>query len=152
MLRPRALEVPEGEGWGVIHVVEADDGYDEPAEPKTGKRTVPAPPVLVQFLRTWTDEQRSRPDDLLFRTDVAGGLHNQTGVARSSGQPTLSQPRLSPYDCRHACATTWLAGGAVGEWKAARSQCRDLVAHYVGALAGDDNLANRRIEAALGHD
>jgi integrase len=50
MLRPRALTLPNPPGlgeWGEIDVVEADDGYDEPADPKTGPRTVPIPPILV---------------------------------------------------------------------------------------------------------
>jgi hypothetical protein len=34
MLRPRALDLPET-GWGLIRVTEADDGMDEPVEPKT---------------------------------------------------------------------------------------------------------------------
>jgi hypothetical protein len=44
MLRPRALDLPET-GWGLIRVTEADDGMDEPVEPKTGHRVVPIPPV-----------------------------------------------------------------------------------------------------------
>ena len=153
MLRPRALELPEGQGWGVIHVVEADDGYDEPAEPKTGKRTVPAPPLLVQLLRTWIVEQQLRPDDLLFRTG-SGRRPTQSNWSRAllRATKTLNQPRLSPYDCRHACATTWLAAGVpLGEVaKRLGHSVETLVAHYVGALAGDDLVANQRIEAALG--
>jgi integrase len=37
-LRPRALHLP-ADGWGRIDVVEADDGWDEPAEPKMGERS-----------------------------------------------------------------------------------------------------------------
>lgn len=67
MLRPRALHLP-AEGWGRIDVVEADDGWDEPAEPKTGDRTVPIPPKLVELLQSWVTEHELGPDDLLFRT------------------------------------------------------------------------------------
>ena len=55
MLRPRALHLPD-DGWGSIAVVEADDGWDEPVEPKTGNRTVPIPPRLVELLRSWITE------------------------------------------------------------------------------------------------
>lgn len=153
MLRPRALELPEGDGWGVVNVVEADDGYDEPAEPKTGERTVPAPPVLVQLVRSSMVEQRSRPDGLLFRTR-SGRRPTQSNWSRAlqRATKTLNQPRLSPYDCRHACATTWLAAVVpLGEVaKRLGHSVETLVAHYVGALAGDDLVANQRIEAALG--
>ena len=42
MLRPAVLYLPET-GWGHIDVIEADDGYDEPVEPKEGERRVPIP-------------------------------------------------------------------------------------------------------------
>jgi integrase len=42
MLRVGALELPP-EGWGRIHVVEADISFDQPGEPKTGPRVVPIP-------------------------------------------------------------------------------------------------------------
>ncbi|MEZ5412069.1 MAG: tyrosine-type recombinase/integrase [Acidimicrobiales bacterium] len=152
MLRPRALELPDHEGWGVIHVVEADDGYDEPAEPKTGARSVPAPPVLVQLLGSWVAELRPEPSDLLFRTRN-GKRPTQSNWSRALKRATeaAGYPALSPYDCRHACATTWLAAGVpLGEVaKRLGHSVETLVAHYVGALAGDDLVANQRIEAAL---
>ncbi|MEM7342501.1 MAG: hypothetical protein AAF467_27935 [Actinomycetota bacterium] len=41
MLRPRHLHLPKEAGrWGRIDVVDADDGYDHPADPKTGPRPV----------------------------------------------------------------------------------------------------------------
>ena len=59
---------------------------------------------------------------------------------------------MSPYDCRHACATTWLGAGVpLGE--AARRlghSVETLVTFYVGALQGDDLVANDRIDACLG--
>jgi integrase len=55
------------------------------------------------------------------------------------------------YDCRHAAATTWLrAGVPLGEVaKRMGHSVETLVSTYVGALAGDEALANERIEAAL---
>ena len=56
------------------------------------------------------------------------------------------------YDCRHAAATTWLrAGVPLGEVaKRMGHSVETLVSTYVGALAGDEELANDRIDAALG--
>ena len=55
------------------------------------------------------------------------------------------------YDCRHAAATTWLrAGVPLGEVaKRMGHSVETLVSTYVGALSGDESLANERIEAAL---
>ncbi len=152
MLRPRALELPEGGGWGVIHVLEADDGYDEPAEPKTGERAVPAAPVLVELLRDWLAVREIEPDELLFRTST-GRRPLQSNWRRALRRATgaVGHSPLSPYDCRHACATTWLAAGVpLGEVaKRLGHSVETLVAHYVGALTGDDLVANQRIEAVL---
>ena len=49
MLRRRALRLPMT-GWGRVDVREADVAFDEPGEPKTGPRSVPIPPQLVQTL------------------------------------------------------------------------------------------------------
>lgn len=55
------------------------------------------------------------------------------------------------YDCRHAAATTWLrAGVPLGEVAARLGHSVEtLVSTYVGAISGDDQMANERIEAAL---
>lgn len=55
------------------------------------------------------------------------------------------------YDCRHAAATTWLrAGVPLGEVaKRMGHSVETLVSKYVGALGGDEGLANERIELAL---
>lgn len=56
------------------------------------------------------------------------------------------------YDCRHATATTWLrAGVPLGEVaKRMGHSVETLVSTYVGALDGDEKLANERIQAVLG--
>ncbi len=151
MLRPRALDLPD-EGWGRISVVEADDGYDEPAEPKTGPRQVPILPVLVSTLRSRIDELGAGPDQLLFRTQT-GRRPSQSNWNRALKRATESvgyRP-ISAYECRHACATTWLqAGVPLGEAALHLGHSVEtLVTHYVGALQGDDRLANERIEATL---
>ncbi|HEX8781646.1 MAG TPA: site-specific integrase, partial [Nocardioides sp.] len=81
MLRVRALDLPPT-GWGRISVTEADDGEDNGGEPKTGDRIVPIPPVLVDRLRSWTDDRALRRDDLLFRT-ARGTRPNQQNWNRA---------------------------------------------------------------------
>lgn len=151
MLRPRALELPDG-GWGRISVVEADDGYDEPAEPKTGPRQVPILPVLVSTLRVWISELDAAPDQLLFRTQT-GRRPSQANWNRAlkRAAESVGHRPISAYDCRHACATTWLQVGVPLGEAALRlgHSVETLVTYYVGALQGDDRLANDRIESAL---
>ena len=67
MLRVSALELPDN-GWGRIHVVEADVSFDEPGEPKTGPRIVPIPPVLAGMLSDWVASNGLSGSALLFRT------------------------------------------------------------------------------------
>jgi integrase len=152
MLRPRALTLP-ATGWGRLDVVEADISFDEPGEPKTGHRSVPIPPVLVDMLSTWEDERGLDPDDLLFRTRT-GGLPTRSNWSRA-WQRALRQTGQAPlrvYDCRHAAATTWLKAGApLGEVaRRLGHSVETLVTTYVGALAEDESLANSRIAEVLG--
>ena len=151
MLRPRALELPTA-GWGRVDVVEADISFDEPGEPKTGPRSVPIPPQLVTILRHWVDSEGIDLNSFLFRT-------------RNGNRPTASNwwrawqralrkidhEPLRIYDCRHAAATTWLqAGVPLGEVaRRLGHSVETLVSTYVGALVGDEEVANRRIEAVL---
>lgn len=96
-------------GWGRIDVVEADISFDEPGEPKTGARSVPIPPVLVDMLKSWVDERQLAIDALLFRTRT-GKLPQRSNWARAWQRALrqTGQSRLRVYDCRHAAATTWL--------------------------------------------
>lgn len=150
-LCPRHLELPE-EGWGVVHVREADTEEDGPGEPKTGPRDVPIPPVLVSILREWVEEGNLGPDDPLFRT--RGGLRPAAANWSRSLRRALrivGLPPLRVYDLRHAAATTWLRAGApLGEVARRLGHSGEtLVSVYVGALSGDEALANDRIDAAL---
>lgn len=154
MLRPRALDLPD-QGWGTIHVVEADDGWDEPAEPKTGYRPVPIPPELVTLLRAWIDDHRFGPDDLLFRTrNGKRPTQSNWGRALKRACCTASFGALTPYDCRHARATTWLGDG-VKLGTAARwlgHTVETLVSTYIGALQGDDAEARKLVDDAEAAD
>jgi integrase len=151
MLRRRSLHLP-GSGWGRIDVVEADVSFDEPGEPKTGERTVPIPPRLVEMLRSWADGHDLAPDELLFRTRT--GRRPTGSNWTRAWQRALRQVEHRPlrvYDCRHAAATTWLQAGApLGEVaRRLGHSVETLVSTYVGALPGDEQLANERIDAVL---
>ncbi len=56
------------------------------------------------------------------------------------------------YDCHHAAATTWLTAGVpLGEVaKRMGHSVETLVSTYVGALDGDETVANQRIDTVLG--
>ena len=150
MLRPRALTLPE-EGWGSVHVTEADVDWDVPGEPKTGEREAPLPPELVRWLAAWIEEHELGPDDLLFRTRT-GGRPTPSNWNRSIKRACrqLGRPPLWPYAWRHACATSMLRAGVplgeVARWLG--HSVETLVTVYVGALEGDDALAKQRLDAA----
>lgn len=152
MLRPRALELPS-DGWGRIHVTEADISFDESGEPKTGPRTVPIPPVLVAMLREWIDENGfDDPSVLLFRT--TGGNRpspSNWGRAWHRALASIGQEPLRVYDCRHAAATTWLRAGVPLAETARRlgHSVDTLVANYVGALDDEEHIGNARIDSLL---
>jgi integrase len=148
MLRPRALDLP-AEGWGVIDVREADIGFDEPGEPKTGQRSVLIPPALVEMLRSWIEEHELASDALLFRTRT-GRRPAATNWNRSLQRACarMGFPSMRVYDARHACATAWLGAGLplgeVARWLG--HSVETLVTVYVGALEGDDDQAKRKLE------
>jgi integrase len=149
MLRRSALELPIT-GWGRIEVREADNGFDEPGEPKTGPRSVPIQPHLVGALRRWVDDHGLAPADYLFRTRT--GKQPTASNWSRAWQRALREIGHGPlrvYDCRHATATTWLkAGVPLGEVaRRLGHSVETLVSTYVGALAGDETLANERIDA-----
>lgn len=152
MLRVRSLDLPDA-GWGRIWVTEADDGEDVPADPKTGKRDVPIPPVLVERLANWINDRDLRdPDALLFRT-TRGTRPNQQNWNRAwkLALAKVGHRPLRVYDCRHATATTWLrAGVPLGEVaRRLGHSVETLVANYVGALETDEEISNTKIDQAL---
>lgn len=151
MLRRHTLDLPT-QGWGRVEVIEADIDVDEPGEPKTGPRSVPIPPVLVQLLGRWVDEHDFAPDDLIFRTRK-GTMPTRSNWGRAWHR-ALERVGVAPlrvYDCRHAAGTTWLkAGVPLGEVASRLGHSVEtLVSTYVGALKGDEAVANARIDAVL---
>jgi integrase len=152
MLRRRSIVLPDEGLWGRIDVTEADIDFDVPGEPKTGARSVPIPPVLVEQLRSWLSEYAPAADDLLFRTrshSRPSGSNWSRSWRRALERTGHSGWRV--YDCRHAAATTWLASGApLGEVARRLGHTVDtLVTTYVGALTGDETITNDRIGAVL---
>lgn len=151
MLRAKALHLPE-KGWGRIDITEADISFDEAGEPKTGPRSVPIPRQLVETLTAWVDEHGYVGADLLFRTRT-GGRPSSSNWSRSLQRALreMDHPPMRIYDCRHAAATTWLrAGVPLGEVaKRMGHSVQTLVTTYVGALDGDEIVANDPIDTVL---
>ena len=151
MIRTSALTLPPA-GWGRIDVVEADIDFDLPGEPKTGPRSVPIPPVLVRTLNEWIATLDETERDRLFLTRN-GNRPTPSNWSRAWHRAlrSIDHPPLRVYDCRHAAATAWLeAGVPLGEAARRLGHSVDtLVSTYVGALSGDEEIANNRIEAFL---
>lgn len=139
---------------GRVDVTEADVSFDEPDKPKTGPRSVPIPRDLVELLQGWVDQGGLAGRDLLFRTR-AGGRPTSSNWSRSLRRALekIDHPSMRIYGCcRHAAATTWLSAGVpLGEVARRMGHSVEmLVSTYVGALDGDEALANKRIDAVLG--
>jgi integrase len=151
MLRPRALTLPN-EGWGCIAVTEADIGWDEPGDPKTGTRSTPIPPRLVELLGAWIAKHNVADDGLLFRTR-AGRRPSVSNWSRALGRACekVGHPRIRVYDFRHANATMMIKA-RVPLAEAARRlghSVETLVSTYIGAMDGDDAEANSLIDEIL---
>ncbi len=151
MLRCSALVLPD-DGWGALEVREADISFDESGEPKTGPRSVPIPPVLVEMLRARITDLDLAEGDLLFRTRT-GHRPTASNWARSWQRALreIGHPSLRVYDCRHAAAATWLRAGVPLAEVARRlgHSVEILVSTYVGVIEGDEKIANERIDAVL---
>ena len=99
-------------GWGTIRVEEADISFDQSGEPKTGKQSVPIPPVLITLLTSWIEEGDFRASDLLFRTRTGQRPSSSNwGRAWHRALRSIDHEPLRLYDCGHAAATTWLNAG-----------------------------------------
>jgi integrase len=166
----------DDQDWGELHLRGAtpdagsewtDDG--SPRERRQLKhraegdtRIVPTHPELTTILR-----------DHLANLDPADSGRLFAGV-RGGELPTITYRRAwikarqlaltpaeqasplarRPYDLRHACLSTWLNGGVyptqVAEW--AGHSVDVLLRIYAKCIAGQDELAKRRIDEALRQD
>ena len=121
---------------------------------------MPTAPQLTKLLRWHLKEFGTGPGSRLFWGVQGRELPSITyrrawDIARKAvlseaeyGSPLAKRP----YDLRHACVSTWLNGGVapaqVAEW-AGRSVAV-LLRVYAKCIDGQDQIAKRRIEDALG--
>ncbi|MGH3332855.1 MAG: tyrosine-type recombinase/integrase [Nocardioidaceae bacterium] len=134
-------------------------------------RLVPVHPELVAALRRHLEHFQTGVDGLLFVTRTARAgvpiappyvnpvsmstvyrAWQQARSAALSEREARSMLARRPYDLRHACLSTWLNAGVpparVAEW--AGHSVDVLLRVYAKCVDGDDQIAMRRIEAALG--
>jgi len=167
---------PDEEDWGELHLRSAtpdagsewtDDG--SPRETRQLKhraegdsRIVPTHPELTRLLRNHLAKFGTAPDGRLFGGVRGGELPTITyrrawtkarQVALTEAEQASPLARR-PYDLRHACLSTWLNGGVyptqVAEW--AGHSVDVLLRIYAKCVAGQDELAKRRISEALLQD
>lgn len=162
------------EQWGELHLRAArpdvgrqwtDDGSSRDRRGLKHRadgesRQVPCPPALTKLLREHIAEFGGEPTDPLFQGTQGRPLATITyrrvwdRARRSalSGEEYRSPLARRPYDLRHACLSTWLNGGVaptqVAEW--AGHSVEVLLRVYAKCLEGQDEIAKRRIVAALG--
>jgi integrase len=167
---------PEEQDWGELHLRGAtpdagsewtDDG--SPRERRQLKhraegdtRIVPIHPELTRLLRDHLASFGPGEDGRLFAGVRGGELPTITyrrawvkarQVALTPAEQASPLARR-PYDLRHACLSTWLNGGVyptqVAEW--AGHGVDVLLRIYAKCIAGQDELAKRRISEALRQD
>jgi hypothetical protein len=166
----------EGEDWGELHLRTAtpdagsewtDDGSSRERRQLKHRadgdsRVVPIHPELTRLLRQHLTEFGTGPDGRLFSGVRGGELPTITyrrawikarQVALTAAEQASPLARR-PYDLRHACLSTWLNGGVyptqVAEW--AGHGVDVLLRIYAKCIAGQDELAKRRISEALRQD
>jgi integrase len=113
----------------------------------------------VKILREHFALVTSEPDQLIFRGVQGRQLATITyrrlwaNARRAVFTDLEYQSPLArrPYDLRHACLSTWLNGGVpptqVAQW--AGHSVEVLLRVYAKCLEGQDDIAKRRILAAL---
>jgi integrase len=122
-------------------------------------RRVPVPPPLTRLLRSHLDRFGVGRDGRIISGVHRGELASVTyrRVWDWARREALTSAEYSSplarrvYDLRHACVSTWLNGGVppaqVAEW--AGHSVAVLLKVYAKCIAGQDELAKRRIEEAL---
>jgi integrase len=173
MLSKRDLQLPES-GWGELLLSETaptagaawtDSGArrDRRQLKQRGRgevRAVPCPPPLTELLHGHLAQFGTAADGRLFRSLTGGELAEST-VARVwskaraavlTAEEVASPMGRRPYDLRHACVSTWLAGGVpstqVAEW--AGHSVAVLHQIYAKVIAGQESASRERIERVLG--
>lgn len=139
-----------------------DNGKREPRQLKHravgAVRMVPCPPELVTLLRAHLRTYGAAQDGRLFRGPLGGSVREEDyqGVWQVARRRVLTDAETSPlarrpYDLRHACLSTWLAGGVDSALVAAWAGHSMAVLHrvYAHVLNGREDVALRRIEKIL---
>jgi len=142
--------------------VDGTQGIQPGGPAKVDSRIVPTHPELTRRRRDPLAKFGTAPGGRLFGGVRGGELPTITyrrawikarQVALTSAEQT-SPLALRPYDLRHACLSTWLNGGGyptqVAEW--AGHSVVVLLLIYAKCIAGQDELAKRRISDALRQD
>lgn len=122
-------------------------------------REVPIPPELVAILRRHIDTYGVGKDGRLFRSE-RGGVVASTAISDvwAAVRPLAMTPEQvasplagRPYDLRHAAVSLWLNGGVSPPDVAERAGhgVDVLLRVYAKCLDGGEEVANKRIEAAL---
>lgn len=168
------LALPE-RGWGELILERArpyagrewtDNGQDRDERPLKQRergetRRVPCPPELTTLLHEHMERFGTAADDRLFVGERNHATLPKLTVVRTWGRareavftPEVLATPLSkrPYDLRHAAVSTWLNGGVpattVAAW--AGHSVEILLKIYAKCLDGQDAVARRRVENALG--
>ncbi|GLY74381.1 tyrosine-type recombinase/integrase [Actinoallomurus iriomotensis] len=163
-----------GEGWGSLTLERTrpqagkqwtdsgethdDRGLKHRADRET--RHVPIPPELVAILREHIDAHGASADGRLFRTSkgrpfaasAINGVWSQARTLAFTPAQVLSPLAQTPYDLRHAAVSLWLNAGVAAPDVAERAghSVDVLLKVYAKCIDGQREIANRRIEAALG--
>ena len=87
-----------------------------------------------------------------MRYATFAGIWGRTRAAVLTAAQFESPLAKRPYDLRHACVSTWLNAGVsapqVAEW--AGHSVAMLLSTYAKCIDGQEDLARKRIEDALG--
>lgn len=161
-LRPgeaRALEIEDctlpKTGWGSAEIRRAATGGSKRStmsgqtidKPKTGERTVPLPPVLVEIIREHIGD---RVSGLVAPGSRGGVMVTESNLDRTWAR-VRSKAHWRVYDLRHTCATVLLRADAPVAEVARRMghSPEELFRTYQGCFTGDVAEANARFEQAI---
>jgi integrase len=123
-------------------------------------RRVPTPPPQARLLRAHLRDFPAAPGGRIFARVQGGELASITyrrPWAKARHDTLSAAEAASPlagrvYDLRHACVSMWLNGGIPPAQVAERAghSVAILLKIYAKCLDGQDDIAKRRIEEALG--
>lgn len=162
-------------GWGEFHLDEAEPHFGarwtdtgKPRDKRQLKsrsvgegRTVPCPPELTALIWWHIKKYGYGEDGRVFFGEQGGEIPmiTYTRVWRAARKRVLTKEAQAtplarrPYDLRHAAVSLWLLGGVdpatVAEW--AGHSLAVLMEVYAAILYGQEAVARRKIQAALGH-